>query len=252
MSQKNEFYPTPDDLAAYLLDRFLWQVPNDMFLQKDESGDSLPVQMFEPSAGKGAFARVMAATGNMVTAIDPNFDDPQIEGVEWMQTDLESLHTLLEGDRPFDLACGNPPFSLAEAHLRLLLKMVRRGGYIGFLLRVGFLASAKRSEFFKIYPPKHVYILPKRPSFVWSWTCKKGEVVENWEQGRAVTEVGCGHKWVDAIELDHAHCPKCGHEGLQVCKTDQYDYMFAIWEVGQSPGHTTTLSWLHAQEGEDE
>jgi hypothetical protein len=238
MSKEDEFYPTPEPLAEYLFERLLWRVPSEMFVQQDENGENVTVQMLEPSAGKGAFAKAMAKLQHAVTAIDPNFDDPGIEGVDWDRISLEELHALLEGERPFDIACGNPPFSLAEAHLRLLLKMVKLHGYIGFLLRVGFLASAKRAPFFQIYPPKHIYVLPKRPSFVWSWTCKKQN------------EVGCAHKWMDEPGVEFAACPKCGSEGnLQCVKTDQYDYMFAIWEVGMAPGTDTRLTWLN-NEGE--
>lgn len=253
MSKEHEFYPTPDPLAEYLFERFLWQVPSGMFSQQDENGNDIPVQILEPSAGKGAFAKAMAKLGHLVTAIDPHFEDPQIAGVDWEKCSLEELHELLEGERPFDLACGNPPFSLAEEHLRLLFKMVRKDGYIGLLLRIGFLASAKRVSLFQAHPPKHIYVMPKRPSFVWSWKCKTTRVLS---LGGADVEgdgpvKGCGHKWMTEPGVQFKACPECSHTDLQLCKTDQYDYMFAIWKVGLDPSTDTTLTWLN-NEGEDD
>ena len=255
MAKENEFYPTPEDLAAYLFKRFLWQVPSQIFAQTDENGDDVIVQILEPSAGTGAFAKAMAHHGQ-VTAIDPNFDDPQIEGVEWARMSLEELGEACDGERPFDLACGNPPFSLAEAHLRILFKIVRHHGYVGFLLRLGFLSSGKRAPFFRVYPPKHIYVLPKRPSFVWSWTCKpeRGIALGGLDDPDDAPIVkGCGHKWMDEPGIEHRNCPQCGATGnLQCVKTDQYDYMFAIWKVGAEPLQKTEITWLNNEGEEDE
>lgn len=224
-----EFFPTPEPLAGYLVDRLVWQMPAEL---QGESGETL--QVLEPSAGKGPFVRALAKRKGSVhvTGIDPNFDAPDDlpENAEWERMSLEDLHEALEGEAPFDIVCGNPPFSLAHEHLLLLFKMVRKGGYIGFLLRSGFLSSAKRAPFFAAYPPKHVYIFSNRPSFAWSWTCK---------------EIGCKHKWFTEPGDSTADCPQCFGIDLTCTKTDQYDYMFAVWEVGMDPAKQTTMSWLN-------
>jgi hypothetical protein len=215
----HEFYPTPDDLAEYLWQRFLWIVPNDHDLST----------ALEPSAGRGAFARAMSRSPRVasVTAIEPFEDEPKglPENVEWGTMTLEDLHTALDGDRPFDAAVGNPPFSLAEEHLRLLFRVVRQGGYVGFLLRAGFLASSGRAPFFVIHPPKHVFVLSRRPSFVWSHTCR-----------------GCKHNWSELPGIQSGPCPECGATDVSTSMTDRYDYIFGIWEVGWQG--KTELSWL--------
>lgn len=224
MSNKDhEFYPTPDALAECLWNRLLWLVPT----AAAEQG----LQCLEPSAGGGAFVWAMAGDEHPhgITAIEPYQDEPAglPASVGWGKMSLEELHEDLEGDRPFDVACGNPPFSKAEDHLRLLFKVVRKGGYVGFLLRSGFLGSSGRAPFFAAFPPKHVYILSKRPSFVWSHTCQ-----------------GCKHTWTDEPNVEHHTCPSCENSDVPIStsKTDRYDYCFAVWEVGWAG--ETTLSWL--------
>ena len=133
------------------------------------------------------------------------------------------------GIAPIDIVCGNPPFSLAEAHLRLLFKMLRPKGVVGFLLRLGFLSSKGRAKFFAAYPPKHVFVLSSRPSFVWSWSCK---------------DKACGHKWSDLPEVVYRKCPMCTCS-VTVCKTDQYDYCFVVWQPDMDPSKETTLSFIN-------
>ena len=116
-TKDHEFYPTPDDLAEYLWKRLLWIVPT----AEAEKG----LHCLEPSAGGGAFAFAMAGdkARHDVTAIEPHLPEPSSENLPenlgWANVSLEELHEALENDRPFDVACGNPPYSLAEAHLRL-------------------------------------------------------------------------------------------------------------------------------------
>lgn len=218
-----EFFPTPAKLAALLVEVLSWKIKipsNPMIL--------------EPSAGTGAFIPFLAAIeGSTVLGIDPNFDAPTSipDNVEWAKMSLEDLKLELGDTRPFDVICGNPPFSLAEQHLRLLLTMGgARGGGIGFLLRLGFLASKGRKEFFGAYPPKHVFCLPDRPSFMWCYTC---------------TNTECLHKEYVLPKTKVPACPACNSPKPTKVQTDSYDYGFFIWEFGQKPGVETTLSWLN-------
>lgn len=155
---------------------------------------------------------------------------------------MEQFHEDLDGERPFDVICGNPPFSLAEAHLRLGFSMLRERGVVGFLLRLGFLASKGRAKFFAAWPPKHVYVLSNRPSFMWSYTCKR-------KPGGSDEMFGCGHKWFEAPGTLSVTCPVCWGDALQCVKTDQYDYCFVVWENGQDPSTLTTLSHINTYEG---
>lgn len=233
-----EFFPTPQDLANLLVDRIFWKKCANYDAQgnmRSEDNDNT-LQILEPSAGEGPFARAFVKYGH-VTAIDPNFDDPEIEGVEWAKMSLEDLHEALEGERPFDVIGGNPPFSLAEAHLRLCFKMLRKLGVVAFLLRLGFLSSQGRAKFFAAYPPKHVFVLASRPSFMWSLTCKYSDAI--------LKAPGCGYKWFLPPGTSYEDCPSCGNKNIQLTKTDQYDYCFIVWQPDMPAGTPTTLSFIN-------
>ena len=62
-----------------------------------------------------------------------------------------------------DWFVGNPPYNAAEEHVRHALGLAERG--CAFLLRLAFLESIKRRQFWEEYPPSEVYVLDKRPSF---------------------------------------------------------------------------------------
>jgi hypothetical protein len=69
----------------------------------------------------------------------------------------------LIGEKPIvDLIVTNPPFSQAQEFLE---KSLEHGRCVIYLLRLGFLASQKRKDFWKANPPSHLFTLSKRPSF---------------------------------------------------------------------------------------
>lgn len=61
-----------------------------------------------------------------------------------------------------DLIVTNPPFSLA---LEFLTKSLAQPASVAYLLRVNFLGSQKRKEFWQANPLSHLYVLSRRPSF---------------------------------------------------------------------------------------
>ena len=64
-----------------------------------------------------------------------------------------------------DLYISNPPYSLGQEFVQKMLD--DRGPYsiVACLLRLGFLASQKRTEFWRANPPSALRILSARPSF---------------------------------------------------------------------------------------
>jgi hypothetical protein len=62
----------------------------------------------------------------------------------------------------FDVILTNPPYSQAGEFLHRCLPLAR---HVVFLLRLAFLASAKRAVFMHKNPPD-VYVLPNRPKFL--------------------------------------------------------------------------------------
>lgn len=149
----NDFYGTP----AWAVRRYL-----------DHRSLALPGgRVLEPSAGKGAIIRAcrdwLAGHG--------------CDDFRWMAVELiHSDELLLTGvpcffgsfldpkvsvDKKFDLCIGNPPYKHAQEFIEKALQLSHE---VAFLLRLNFLESEERYEFFKKHPCD-VRVLPNRPSF---------------------------------------------------------------------------------------
>lgn len=66
----------------------------------------------------------------------------------------------------FDLVVGNPPYGKARQFVEDAMAVLRPGGWLMFLLRLGFLAGqARAKELYRQYPLRHCAVLAQRPSF---------------------------------------------------------------------------------------
>lgn len=72
---------------------------------------------------------------------------------------VKSGHVGIAG--PFDVAIGNPPYSLAQEFIEASLKLAKN---VVFLLRLNFLESEERSTWMAQHVPD-IYVLPNRPSY---------------------------------------------------------------------------------------
>lgn len=88
---------------------------------------------------------------------------------EFIEADYSTYPFEMLG-RTFDLIIGNIPYTNAEQTIRKAYSELNPGGYIVQLLRLGFLASQERIEFYKEMPPESIYVLSRRPSFTGSGT----------------------------------------------------------------------------------
>lgn len=169
--------PTPPELALAICRR----VYTRQCSIATPTGNAAPM-ILEPSAGNGAFVRAARAVwpGSRIIAVEPR------EVCKAPLAELAQLHscTLEEYVRwasahgelnDFDLVIGNPPFSLAEEHIRLLLNSMRPGAVLAFLLRVGFFEARKttrgqpleqRLAFWRAYPEESFAPIFPRPGFV--------------------------------------------------------------------------------------
>lgn len=147
--------------------------------------------VLDPCAGRGA---ILAEIGRLHAGFSPcanlallglesNADRAKEAVSGYVASSLANVHVVpgdalsLSWERP-SLVVMNPPFSQAETFVRKALSEVARGGSVFALLRLGFLASAKRRSFHRQHPCD-VYVLSKRPSFTgggtdasdYAWFC---------------------------------------------------------------------------------
>jgi len=59
----------------------------------------------------------------------------------------------------------NPPYSIAQEFIEKCFKIADQNTEIIMLLRLAFLESKKRYEFWQKHPVSELYVLSKRPSF---------------------------------------------------------------------------------------
>jgi len=142
-----DFYATPHYTVASLL-----SVLDTERLSKMTFG--------EPCRGTGAIADKISAAHHHYAEIS--------EGIDYLITPMAA-----------DIIITNPPFSLA---LEFLQKSLREAQTVIYLLRLNFLGSQARHEFWKRNRPSHVLVLSKRPSFCgggsdsteYAWFCWDG------------------------------------------------------------------------------
>lgn len=121
-------------------------------------------RVIEPSVGRGAFVRAIreAKSGLCITGVDI---DSSAEGFALCDEAMVKDWVTYRPDVAPDLVLSNFPFGQAEAHLAHALAVVRYGGVVATLLRLAFLASAKRAPFWRTAPLREMFVLSERPSF---------------------------------------------------------------------------------------
>jgi hypothetical protein len=158
-----DFYATPDPLALAICERLrlrLADVP-------------APRYVVEPSAGTGAFvrairktwpaARVRAVEVDPALALPLSIADADIVyTADWPQHAADAVDG---GAPPPDLILGNPPYRQAQEHIEAGLRWLAPGGRLAFLLRLNFLGSAARVDFWRRGELESVSTIAPRPSF---------------------------------------------------------------------------------------
>lgn len=154
-------YYTPPSVARQCVAAIPWGI--------DE-----PDLILEPSAGAGAF--VCAARERWPFAhIDACEPDPDAPVGEY-ESEVTCLHRdyfegsygggQRSGSGGPDMIIGNPPYRRAEEHIIMALRVVRPGGVVAMLLRLGVLEGVARQErLWSEYPPESVHVLVRRPRF---------------------------------------------------------------------------------------
>ncbi|MCL6455072.1 MAG: hypothetical protein K6T78_15805 [Alicyclobacillus sp.] len=106
------------------------------------------VDVLEPCIGDGAIADVLLSK--------------YVDYVEWAEITKGRDFLTYDFGRTFDFILTNPPFSLAQEFID---KSLTIANCVVMLLRINFLASRQRKEWWQKHPPTAIHVLTRRPSF---------------------------------------------------------------------------------------
>jgi hypothetical protein len=187
----------------------------------------------EPAAGEGAIIKA-------VNEVRPDVEWFALEKREKCRKALTQLvgagHVLI-GDTlrsnfkrfdPVKVSISNYPFSFAIDFIEWSL--ASNLPYVISLLRLNFLGTEDRNEFFRNNMPD-IYVIPDRVSFAKSISCFRNKK-------------GCTYAKIVALtaRIPKA-CPKCGAK-LRVSSSDSIEYAFYVWgpERGRKEGKIRVLN----------
>lgn len=149
-----DFYVTPPLCVLEFMNAWKQDVP-EYYLKQSK--------YLDPCAGGDAthemtYPSVINSLYNVhVDTMDIREDSRADEKQDYLQSHVEG--------RNYDIIITNPPFYLAKEIIEKALNDVNNGGYVVMLLRLNFLGSKGRKQFFEQYPPERIYVHHKRMSF---------------------------------------------------------------------------------------
>lgn len=192
---ESDFYPTPIKSFNPLLP----------YLPKDKL-------IWEPACGDGRLIRRMSEFGLEASGSDLN------EGFNFI-LDKTKRHCIVT----------NPPFSIAKSFVTHSLDVSQE---TFMLLRLNFLGSKERKEWWRKHEPNALFILSERPNFVVSVKCvsKKISSVKMPVKGDAFP-VKCDFRKFFSIEekgLIPKRCPCCDGK-LTRTSSDSCEYAWFYW-----------------------
>lgn len=135
--EKHDFYATHPDAIPPLLNILGWTTSK---------------LIWENSCGQGHLSKPLTQAGHTVIStdlIDRGFGEPDVNFLS------DTVYDIV----PFDAIIMNPPYSLA---LEFVEKSLTVAPVVCAFLRIQFLESQKRKEFFDNHPPKYVCVFSYR------------------------------------------------------------------------------------------
>lgn len=128
-------------------------------------------RIIEPGCGRGSFCAAFLAEHDEAAVYgyetDHRLAEHALQATTAQVVDLDFLQVGPHHQNgPVDVIGGNWPFSLAEPFLAHAMRLVRPGGVVFSILRLGFLEAVKRQALLAAYPLAAVYALTPRPSFL--------------------------------------------------------------------------------------
>lgn len=220
VSIESDWYATPEETTRAVLRELAADIASNC------PGGEVR-RILEPTAGRGAIVKVLREFFPLaeITAIE--LDRSRFERLEKMQIGTAYCADYGEVDAPeqrYDLAVLNPPFTIAQA---IVQKAKLESLHTLSLLRLGFLASAKRRPFWRMHPAD-ILPLSSRPSFAASLKCC-GWLDE-------VRHQSCGWSVIQELEaVRPKRCPDCLKGDVSVTTSDSADYFWAHMWPGARP-----------------
>lgn len=157
----------PDDYYAThpeLCELACWTLRSDFIAAPETILE--PTTVLEPSCGSGSWMPAIEATWPDASLLGVE-KNPHLAAYAKQRGFTVEQRDLLAGELgTYDLVVGNPPFSLADDFIPMLLSRLNPGGVLAFMLRLNFFEGQDRYErFWRIFPAAAAYPLPARPGF---------------------------------------------------------------------------------------
>lgn len=137
--EEHDFYATHPNAIIPLMKLLEWS-------------DNAPKLVWENSCGQGHLSKMLEVYGHKVISTDLIDRGYGVPGVDFLKPNF--YDTL-----PYDAIIMNPPYKYAQEFLEKSLNIAPT---VCVFLRLTFLESAKRVEFFRRHPPKIVAVFSKR------------------------------------------------------------------------------------------
>ena len=137
-----DFYGTPPDCVNDLLER-----------------EAFSKNIWEPACGSGLISKTLKDNGFKVLSsdiIDRGYNDFVYD---FLSDDKIKLNSLIQGK--FDIIT-NPPYKSAQKFIERAIEYIADGHKIAMLLKLTFIESGGRFQFFQMFPPKIIYAYSRR------------------------------------------------------------------------------------------
>ena len=167
MRLDNDNYPTPQSYAEYGMNAAIDILgkKNNLIVFEPGCGDYIPyLKAIDKKRCKVRYGV------DIREAIDPGklpdgLEDAVIEdGLDYLSVDDKYLLSKMNGKA--DIILTNPPYLLAQEFVTKSLGLLSKNGVAGFLLKLDFLGSIGRMDFFQSTPLHSVHVSGRRPSFI--------------------------------------------------------------------------------------
>ena len=148
---ESDFYATPKETIENFLDNY----PTISFQN-----------VLEPCAGNGSIVKALRNYGRHLSITSNEIREEEIINLKTISEFVYNEDFLTFVPKiPYGTIITNPPFSIAQQIIEHCFEIANKETEIIMLLRLAFLESKKRHDFWQKHPVNKLYVLSERPSF---------------------------------------------------------------------------------------